>query len=65
MGAASQRADAVVFEDTDPFHPWFLDFVQAQIDDFNNDKALDHLNLSHKATITALVMDYESIPYVY
>jgi hypothetical protein len=62
MGAASHRADAIVFEDTDPFHPWFLDFVQAQIDNPDSDKALDHLNVSHRAKVTALIRDHEGIP---
>jgi hypothetical protein len=61
-GAANHRADAVVFMDTDPFHPWFLDFVQAQIDVFDEDRVFDHLNASHRAKITALVRDHEGIP---
>jgi hypothetical protein len=61
-GAANHRADAVVFMETDPFHPWFLDFVQAQIDVFDDDRVLDHLNTSHRAKIAALVKDHEGIP---
>jgi hypothetical protein len=34
-GCSQHRVDAIVIEDTDPFHPRFLDFVQAQIDDLD------------------------------
>jgi hypothetical protein len=61
-GAANHRADAVVFEDADSFHPWFLDFVQAQIDNPNDNKVMDHLNRAHQAKISALVRDYGLIP---
>jgi len=58
----NHRADAIVFEDCDPFHPWFLDFVQAQIDTPDEQLILKHLNASHRAKIAALIRDHIGIP---
>ncbi len=58
----NHRADAIVFETSDPFHPWFLDFVQAQIDDPAEERVMRNLNTSHQAKISDLVRDHIGIP---
>ncbi len=58
----NHRADAIVFESADPFHPWFLDFVQAQIDDPAEDRVMRRLNEAHQAKISNLVRDHIGIP---
>ena len=58
----NHRADAIVFENCDPFHPWFLDFVQAQIDTPDEQLILKHLHASHRAKIAELVRDHIGIP---
>lgn len=60
--AANRRADAIVFEDSDPFHPWFLDFVQAQIDDPREDKVMSHINRAHRTKITEAARDHPTLP---
>jgi hypothetical protein len=61
-GAANCRADAVVFEEADPFHPWFLDFVQAQIDDPRADKIMTNINRAHRAKITEALRNHVHLP---
>lgn len=61
-GCTRHRADAVVIEDTDLFHPWFLDFVQAQIDDFDESRLMRHIETAYQRKISALVRDHVSIP---
>ncbi len=56
------RADAVVIEETDPFHPRFLDFVQAQIDDFDESRLMRHVEAAYQRKITSYVHDHVSFP---
>ena len=62
ISCENHRADAIVFEECDPFHPWFLDFVQAQIDNPADDQIMRHLNDAHRAKIAHLVRDHIGIP---
>ena len=62
QGADNHRADAVVFEECDPWHPWFIDFVQAQIDDPDERNTMRHVNNAYQRKITELVRDHISIP---
>jgi ribonuclease HI len=62
QGQENHRADAIVYEDSDPWHPWFIDFVQAQIEDPNPDVMLRHLSRAHGEKINALVRSYINIP---
>ena len=62
IACENHRADAIVFEDCDPFHPWFLDFVQAQIDDPTEGQIMRHLNDAHRSKIAQLVRDHIGIP---
>ena len=61
-GCTRHRADAVVIEDTDPFHPRFLDFVQAQIDDFDESRLMRHIETAYQRKITNYVHDHVSFP---
>jgi hypothetical protein len=61
-GCTRHRADAVVIEDTDPFHPRFLDFVQAQIDDFDESRVMRHIEAAYQHKITNYVRDHVSFP---
>jgi hypothetical protein len=61
-GCSRHRADAIVIEDTDPFHPRFLDFVQAQIDDFDESRLMRHLEAAYQRKISVLVRDHVAIP---
>jgi hypothetical protein len=60
--ASHRRADAIVFEDADPFHPWFLDFVQAQIDDPREDKVMLNINRAHRTKIMEATRDHPTLP---
>ena len=62
ISRGNHRVDAVVFEDSDPFHPWFLDFVQAQIDDPDERQIMRHINDAHHTKIANLVRDHIGIP---
>ena len=62
QGRENHRADAIVYEDSDPWHPWFIDFVQAQIDDPNPDVVLRHLSRAHDGKINELVRSHIDIP---
>ena len=62
ISCGNHRVDAVVFEDSDPFHPWFLDFVQAQIDDPDEKQIMRHLNDAHRTKIANLIRDHVGIP---
>jgi hypothetical protein len=61
-GSSPHRADAIVLEDIGPFHPWFLDFVQAQIDSPEANKVLVNINRSYQLKISILIRDHESVP---
>jgi len=58
----NHRADAIVFEESDPWHPWFIDFVQAQIDDPDDKNIMRHINASYQAKISELLRDHLLIP---
>jgi len=58
----NHRADAIVFEESDPWHPWFIDFVQAQIDDPDERNIMRHINASYQAKIFELLRDHLLIP---
>ncbi len=62
-GCSRHRADAVVIEETDPFHPRFLDFVQAQIDDFDESRLMRHVEAAYQRKITDYVHDHVSLPW--
>jgi hypothetical protein len=51
-----------VFENSDPFHPWFLDFVQAQVDDPDEERVMRRLNASYQLKISELVRDHIGFP---
>ncbi len=61
-GCTRHSADAIVIEDTDPLHPQFLDFVQAQIDDFDESCLMRHLEAAYQRKISVLVRDHVTIP---
>ncbi len=61
-GCTQHRADAIVVEDSMPFQPWFLDFVQAQIDDFDETKIMRHVEAAYQRKITDLVRDHVGVP---
>jgi hypothetical protein len=61
-GGSRHRVDAIVIEETDPFHPRFLDFVQAQIDDFDESLVMRHIEAAYQRKITVLVRDHVAIP---
>jgi ribonuclease HI len=61
-GRDNHRADAIVYEDSDPWHPWFVDFVQAQIDDPDPEAVLRHLSRAHAEKINELVRSHINIP---
>jgi hypothetical protein len=61
-GSNKHRADAVVVEDSLPFQPWFLDFVQAQIEDFDESKVMRHVEAAYFRKISALTRDHVGIP---
>ena len=58
----NHRADAIVFEESDPWHPWFIDFVQAQIDDPDERNIMRHINAAYQAKISELLRDHLLIP---
>jgi hypothetical protein len=60
--AVKHRADAIVVEDSLPFQPWFLDFVQAQVEDFDESKIMRHIEAAYFRKITALTRDHVGIP---
>jgi hypothetical protein len=62
QGKDDHRVDAIVYEDSDPWHPWFIDFVQAQIDDPDPDSMMTHLSRSHANKIHELVRSHINIP---
>jgi ribonuclease HI len=62
MNCENHRVDAIVFEDHDPFHPFLIDFVQAQIDEPEEDRVMCHLNTAYRLKIAALVRDHIGIP---
>ncbi len=59
-GCSQHRVDAIVLEDTDPFHPRFLDFVQAQIDDCDESKVMRHIEAAYQRKIS--ILDHVAIP---
>jgi hypothetical protein len=61
QGRENHRADAIVYKDSDPWHPWFIDFVQAQIDDPDPDATLRHLSRAHTEKINELVRSHINI----
>ena len=61
-GCAKHRADAIVVEDSLPFQPRFLDFVQAQVEDFDESKIMRHVENAYFRKITALTRDHIGIP---
>jgi hypothetical protein len=62
QGKENHRADAIVHEDSDPWHPWFIDFVQAQIDNPAPDVVLRHLSRAHDEKINELIRSHIDIP---
>jgi ribonuclease HI len=62
QGKENHRADAIVHEDSDPWHPWFIDFVQARIDNPDPDVVLKHLSQAHAEKINELIRSYIDIP---
>jgi hypothetical protein len=61
-GCVHHRADAIVVEDSMPFQPWFLDFVQAQIEDFDETKIMRHVEAAYQRKLAAIARDHVGVP---
>jgi len=56
------RCDAILYESDRPHHPWFIDYVQAQVNDPTAARMSKEVDQAHQKKVSELVRAHASVP---